>query len=56
MPSSIKATRKKWKQVNMEKGKVKYLEVSEYTSVVTDIENTVLMDRKYYRYMGIIHI
>ena len=50
MPSIIKATGK------LEKGKAKYLEVSEYTSVVTDIENIVLMERKYYRQMGIIRI
>ena len=31
------------KEENMEKDKVSYLEVSEYTSLVSDIENTGLM-------------
>ena len=40
----------------MEKDKVTYLEVSEYSSVVPDIENTGLMDGKCDRYIGIIHM
>ena len=40
----------------VEKSKITYLVVSEYTSVVPDIKNTGLMDGKYYKYIGIIYI
>ena len=40
----------------MQKGQVICLRVSEYNSVFLDIEITGLMDWKYYRHIGIVHI
>ena len=40
----------------MEKGQVTYLEILKYTSVFLDIENSGLMDWRYCRYVGMIHV